>query len=143
MPSCELCGKSGSLVEAEIEEVTMSACTSCAKMGTIIRRPVFKKKQVRRQEQPDEQVRIDFAEVIRGERKKRGMTQQDFAQFLNEKQSLLMKYENGTLKPGLASARRLEKLLKIPLVEVVSSDSEFEIKKIHTSSLTIGDMIKK
>jgi ribosome-binding protein aMBF1 (putative translation factor) len=72
------------------------------------------------------------------------MTQEEFANSLNEKESILAKWESGTLRPRLNIARQLERLLNLVLVEkdVVGSVEIDKKKKGPSDELTLGDFIK-
>lgn len=147
MAFCEMCGKEAGLVEAGIEGVELNVCSGCLKYGTVkkkVEMPVnhsFHQKQTRRAE-PEFKTASNYSQLIRSAREKRGLKQEDFAKFLNEKESLVAKWESGLMKPSIDIARRLEKMLGIKLVEseVIGS---FE-KKINKNSegFTLGDFIK-
>jgi len=146
MANCELCGKETSLVPAIVEGVQMSLCKNCAGHGRVIDIPVVKRapeKRTGHDEQPVEQIRRDFSEVMRGERRKRNMTQSEFAKLLNDRESAVAHYENGTQKPSIELAKKLEKRLGVPLVETITPGSEFVVQKTHSGVMTLGDLIKK
>ncbi len=147
MANCELCGKETSLVSAIVEGVQMSLCKNCAGHGKVLDIPVIKrapeKHRTVRDDEPVEQLRRDFSEVLRGERRKRNMTQSEFAQLLNDRESAVAHYENGTQKPSIELAKKLEKRLGVPLVETVVPGSEFVVAKTHSGVMTLGDLIKR
>ena len=54
---------------------------------------------------------------------------------------MLHKIEQGSLKPSLELAHKLEKLLSLKLTDYM--DAEYEVTKTEkTGALTIGDLIK-
>ena len=69
------------------------------------------------------------------------MKQEELAKKINEKESRLHKIESGHFTPSLRLARKLEKFLKITLVEQVAEDTS-PLEKSKSESLTLGDFIK-
>ena len=145
MSNCEMCGSEGETVLALIEGVELNVCSKCAAFGKQIKRPVVKNGKTRpaKQKKPEkeiiEQVKYDFAKIIRDKREKMGLKQEEFAKFLSEKESIIQKIETGDYTPSLSLARKIEKQLGIVLVEQVEVESK-ELKS-DSEQLTIGDMI--
>ena len=143
MTACELCGKDTHLISAIVEGTRLNVCASCGRYGKILRGapPVpVKKKPVEKAPEPVEVVVHDYAVLVRTAREKSGMTQKDFARSLNEKESIIQKIENGVFVPPISMAKKLEKLLKIRLVEV-EQEGEVSKEKRGSGPLTIGDII--
>lgn len=145
--NCEMCGKDNAEYKAIIEGTELTVCFGCSKHGKVLKKPqmIFKKKEIKRfqkQEKPEIIVKIvvDYGVKIRKARTKKNMTQEEFAKKLNIKESLLTKIENSAFKPSLPLARKLEKLLKIRLIEEVE-EKKVEIKKGKKEAVTIGDLI--
>lgn len=91
----------------------------------------------------------DFANKLRAAREKRGMTQEKFAAFLNQRESVVSKWENGSLIPNIGVAKGLSKKLKMNLVVeggVQVGDPEEILKSLNISksskTATLGDMVK-
>ena len=142
MPPCELCGKDTQLIAAIVEGTQLNTCQGCGKFGKILRRPVAPKPVVKlEKKEPVEVVTGNYAALIRTAREKAGMTQKDFAKLLNEKESVLQKVENGAFTPPISMARKLEKLLKIKLVEIEEEEKTSSQAK-KSGPLTIGDILK-
>lgn len=122
----------------------MDVCMPCGKFGKVVRKPVQAQSQMRKANTPVkevlETVTSDYAAKVRQAREKSGMTQVEFAKALNEKESVVQKLETGTSHPSISIARKLEKLLKITLVEV-EQEEEVETQKKASGPLTIGDLI--
>ena len=57
----------------------------------------------------------EFAKIIREARMKKGLTHEQLGLKMNEKATLLRKFETGTLKPDEILAKKLEKFLEIKL----------------------------
>ena len=147
MSVCEMCGKGSHLTLVDVEGVELNVCPNCTKYGAAQKKVGtnhFRKNVSSNQRSlPDLKITSAFHSIIKSERDKRNLTQEDFAKFLNEKESVLHKWENGTLKPRIGVAKQLERILKIKLVEK-DEKKAFEQKKGKSSSdeFTLGDFIK-
>jgi len=146
MSVCDLCGKETNLFKAKIEGVELTVCRACGKFGQVFKpastiKPALKK--IIKIEEPEfmESVVSNFAKLIRNAREKQGLTIEEFSKKLNERESFVQKLEQGKLEPSIDTARKLENLLKIKLVEeIVEKMNVFKGKK--SGPLTIGDLIK-
>ena len=143
MASCDMCGRQESLVTAEIEKVEMKVCQNCARFGTVRRRaesmPVPQKRM--HKEQPF-RVISNYASVLRQSREKQKLNQEDFARFLQEKESIVAKWEQGRMSPSVDVARRLEKMLGVSLV-VEDVEQSFERdSNVRKDGFTLGDFMK-
>jgi len=142
MAVCEMCGKEGEIICAIVEGTRLNVCPYCAKFGQVIKKPVFKPiVKTNDKEEVVETIVPDFAKLIHDAREKSGLTQKDFALKLNEKESFIHKLENGSMKPSIDLARKLEHALKIKLV-VVEHEESVSVEKKASGPLTIGDLIK-
>ena len=143
MASCDMCGKQGGLVTAEVEGVDMNVCPNCSQYGTVKRRADYVHVPQKRihKEQPF-RVTANYASLLRQVREKQGLSQEDFARFLQEKESIVAKWEQGRMQPSVDVARRLEKILGVSLVvEDVEQLVERE-KNVRGDVLTLGDFMK-
>lgn len=142
---CDMCGKDGELFSAHIEGTEMQVCRTCSQYGTSVRKIIIKKIAPKQKFEAQESIEIvmkDYAYKIRYAREKKMLTQEDFAKQLNVKLSHLQGMENGKIKPSVVLAKKLEKLLHIPLVDVLREE-EFTQKQDKTEGFTFGDFIKK
>lgn len=147
-----MCGKGGQLFDAEIEGGTLVVCASCAKFGKVIRKhseEKFVPKYVESKKQqvvsgPTKMIVNNYSSLIKKARERRGMKQDEFAKLLQERESTVQHWESGKLEPSIAVAERIEKQLKINLVETykeqVLVDASSDEDK--SRSMTIGDLIK-
>jgi putative transcription factor len=148
MTLCEMCGKSGNLVLAEVEGVELKVCPTCAKHGTIKSRgnynPRFQRSFSSRREEVEEKVVENYAKLLRESREKNNLNQEDFAKLLNEKVSLTSKWESGSMPPSLEEAKKLQRVLGITLVKREEAEEELkpEKRKPGDDTLTLGDFIK-
>ena len=83
----------------------------------------------------------DYAEKIRKAREKLGLKQKDFAKKISERASLVHNFETGKIEPSLKIAQKLEKMLKIKLIEEIEEKPE-KIQKTKSEEFTVGDFIK-
>jgi len=150
-----MCGKEGNLILAEIEGGELSVCSGCSKYGTVKKKSyghgtrtfssgTNRKSFSKQQNKPEFRIVRNYSQLIRKAREQKCMTQEEFANSLNEKESILAKWESGTLRPRLNIARQLERLLNLVLVEkdVVGSVEIDKKKKGPSDELTLGDFIK-
>lgn len=146
-----MCGRNNNLVLAEIEGVELKVCSACAKHGKIKSNPSysrsllgFSSKFPLRKEEPEEKIIANFAQLLRGIRERSHLTLEDFSQFLNEKESIVSKWESGTVSPNLEEAKRLQKLLGTSLIvkEEAGEELKQEKRKPGEDTLTLGDFIK-
>ena len=144
MTVCELCGKDTEVSRALVEGSELNVCEACGRFGKMLRKPVFRapapKSAVPRAPEPVEVVVSDYAVKIRTAREKSGMTQKEFALKLNEKESIIHKLENGLFVPPIDMAKKLERLLRIKLVEI-EQEEKTDTQKRSSGALTIGDII--
>ena len=150
-----MCGKEGNLISTEIEGGELSVCSGCSKYGTIKKKNYgqgtrtfssgFKGKSYSKQQsKPEFRIVRNYSQLIRKAREQKGMTQEEFANSLNEKESILAKWESGTLRPRLGIARQLERQLNLVLVEkdVMGTVEVDKKKKGPTDEFTLGDFVK-
>ena len=141
--NCELCGKKSELFRAKIEGTIVDVCEKCSKFGEIIERVIKEeenkivKKKIR--EEIIEEIRKGYGAIIKNAREKLGLTQEELARKINEKESLIHKLENELVEPSLKLAEKLEKFLKIKLIEIYSDENKYI--KNNDEKLTIGDLL--
>lgn len=144
---CELCGKITELFTTVVEGAQMQVCATCGKFGKVLRKaaPVRAAAPVRKAASEPVQVeRIveDYGERVRAAREKRGLTQQDFAKLVTVKESLVHKMETSHFEPDIETARKLERVLHITLVETrVEGGIVDKQKDDRPAGLTIGDIL--
>src|SRR3989344_3249116 len=143
MASCDMCGKQGGLVTAEVEGVDMNVCPNCSQYGTVKRRADYVHVPQKRihKEQPF-RVTANYASLLRQVREKQGLSQEDFARFLQEKESIVAKWEQGRMQPSVDVARRLEKTLGVMLVEEELEQAFVQEKIPKGDGFTLGDFMK-
>ena len=138
---------SDKLIKVRISGAILNVCPKCAKFGDpveekklnkiseniIIKFPEKKinvvtykkpfkkqapaKKPVRSENVEDYDVVEDYAELIKNKREAMQMTQDDLAKKIFERKNVLSNIERGELLPDISTARKLEKVLNIKLLE--------------------------
>lgn len=127
-----------------IEGVELNVCSGCSKFGKVlsyIKKPY--KEPIKKTEEKEEKIELlveNYAELIKRKRESMGLTQKDFANKINEKETTIHKIETGTLMPPLPLARKLEKILGIKLIEEYLEKQE-SFKRAKTEGFTLGDFI--
>ncbi|PUA34411.1 MAG: TIGR00270 family protein [Candidatus Terraquivivens tikiterensis] len=87
----------------------------------------------------------DFHVRIKNARERMGLSQEELAAQLNEKVGLIRKIEQGEVKPPIELARKIEKFLKIQIIEEVEEDYPYGpfLSKPRPSGYTLGDVMRK
>jgi len=141
--NCELCGKKSELFRAKIEGTIVDVCEKCSKFGEIIERVIKEEEnkivKQRTKEEIIEEIRKGYGAIIKNAREKLGLTQEELARKINEKESLIHKLENELVEPSLKLAEKLERFLKIKLIEIYSDENKYI--KNNDEKLTIGDLL--
>jgi putative transcription factor len=160
--TCELCGRPiyGKAYKVVVEGVELTVCASCylkllknkglakktkeqpqsAKRTT---QSYSKTKRVRRSKTENYDIVEDYAKRIREARERLGLSRADLARKVQEREVTLGKIETGRLMPTIDLARRLERVLKIKLLEPVIDEDEEASTNPNSrpkSVLTLGDI---
>mgnify|MGYP001558703136 CR=1 FL=1 len=139
-----MCGKDSGLVNAVIEQVEIKVCSGCARFGTVRESnelPQFRSRKAEHKE-PGLKIVSNYASLLRQSRERQGLTQEDFAKLLQERESIVAKWEQGRMQPSVEIARKLEKLLSISLIEEDIELSVVNKKSSASDGFTLGDFIK-
>ncbi|MBU0461491.1 MAG: TIGR00270 family protein [Nanoarchaeota archaeon] len=148
---CDLCGKDRQLLRAKIEGSILDVCPECTRFGEIIKtpRPIFlqqnKKHSIRKAEPEKIEIIIpNYYVLIKQARERKGLTQEEAAMKIAEKQSLYNSIEKGQIKPSLPLAKKLENFFGIKLTELYDDKMQAAIASapIRKDTLTIGDIIR-
>jgi uncharacterized protein (TIGR00270 family) len=146
-----MCGKETYLVQADVEGVELQVCKGCAKYGKVKKRSFdkkspFIKRRFEARGRVEFKVVSNYASLIRSARENKGMKQEDFSKMLNERESLISKWENSSLKPSIDTARKIGKILGVYLLEREGTAEKKEddggVLRTHSNELTLGDFIK-
>ncbi len=88
-----------------------------------------------------EEIATDYDDRIRKARESKGLSQEELADDLNEKASLIRKLERGDTLPTDEIQRKLERALDVSLVEGEEVDADWESNDAGT--MTLGDVVKR
>ena len=147
MGNCEMCGKEGSIIKAMVESIEMDLCSGCSVYGKRLEpksddmiykpriRPPISSVEDRKG------IVNNFSEIIRKKRNQLGMTQEEFAKKLAEKESIVTKMESGSFTPSIPKMEKIEKILNVTLIEEMVME-KFTQRLKESGPLTMGDIIK-
>ena len=158
---CDICSSSDKTYKVEIEGTILNVCDKCASFGKVLAKvkPEMAEKKKKKLEKAvaleaeakarkeTETVQIitpNYSALIKNARERMGMKQEELAKKIAEKESVIHKLESGGMVPGIPLARKLEKFLRISIVENIEMEPEASAsdKKEISGGLTIGDMIR-
>jgi putative transcription factor len=151
MGTCEMCGTEAKLQEAIVEGSMLKVCNRCSSFGTAVE--VKKEvagvrgggKRVPRKiyvEEPVDFVMEGAGRIIKESREEKELTQGQFAGMVGIKESMVHKIETSLQKPDLPTAKKIERILDIKLIEGYK-DSENKVQfNLDDKDLTIGDLLK-
>jgi putative transcription factor len=127
--SCEICGRriEGKARKIMVDGSILEVCFSCANLGEkeIKEKP---KASVKTRPVPtkisaiglDElEIVSNYALAIKKARESKGLSQDDLAQKVGEKASVIRLIESGKMKPNIMTGKKLERALKIDLFTMV------------------------
>jgi putative transcription factor len=89
----------------------------------------------------DLELREDYAEAIRQAREKKKWTQNDLANQLLERLSLVRRVESGKMKPNVKIVEKLERKLEISLKVSTTDIPEVKIESKLPGNMTLGDVV--
>ena len=158
---CPICGGKiwGKGQKVLIEGAKITVCQSCAHLGKKIIPNIDKsykgkfspiKQNLSRPKktfkttdmlEPTMEIVDDYSKRIRKVRAQNNLTQEQFAQKLNEKPSLIRRIEAGKVEPNLELAKKIEKVYNISLLKDVDR-IEVNTKKFmkKSSGSSMGDI---
>ncbi len=164
---CEVCGKPifGNPAVVEIEGTRMRTCEACSRFGTPVKQPGKQREQraslqgqpVLRSKRQRERIRTersepreieppepmeDYNEIIRSARERLGMTREDLGKKINEKISVITRLESKKMQPDIKLAKKLERVLKIKILDYSKTEEPVDAPRTVTGGMTIGDMIR-
>lgn len=158
---CPICGSIiwGKGVKVLIEGAKIVVCEVCAKHGKKISSPQINKTKkrsissVQRYSKSPEfyddlQIVNDYNQKIKKLRQSLNLNQDQFAQKLNEKPSLMRRIEAGKVKPTIKLAKKIEKVYNIKILTKVDElESSIQTDKFlkKSTGVSLGDIafIKK
>jgi len=89
-----------------------------------------------------DEIAADYDQQIREAREGLGLSQEELAQSLNEKASLIRKLERGDILPSDDVRKKVERKLEISLVEGGDTDDN-DWSGGSSTTTTLGDVVKR
>jgi transcriptional regulator, XRE family len=89
-----------------------------------------------------DEIAADYDDRIRQARESRNLSQEDLADSLNEKASLIRKIERSDILPSDDVREKIERRLDISLVEGTDTDDD-EWSGGSSTTTTLGDVVKR
>ncbi|OED30716.1 multiprotein bridging factor aMBF1 [Methanosphaera sp. WGK6] len=160
--NCEICGSEikGQPYKTKIDNSLMVTCKECSKYGKVQQtpqRPTNRKNKSnqknnnsrRRPQQNTRRIQEEEFELIEGyqkrikdAREKQQLTQKKLGEKIYERESVIAHIESGKMIPDERLAHKLEKTLRIKIVEKIESN-EREFRDIgRLREATIGDIAR-
>ena len=172
MVQCEMCGaETGSPKTIKVEGAELDVCDNCADFGTEVKTQQdsgststkystsssdqssgssassssSSSSRSRRSDMFDDMDEIapDYDDRIRDARESAGLSQEELADDLNEKASLIRKLERGDVLPSDEVQQKLERELDISLTAGGSTGDEEWSSGSSTGGTTLGDVVKR
>jgi len=143
MADCEVCGKMDAHIDCIIEGTKLRVCANCSSLGKVIFVETTATHNRRKAAQKlDYELEIvdNYADRIRKARTALKLSTKELASLIDEKESFLERIEKETTVPTEKTARKLEKQLKIKLLEEVRIESVPKAAKQKTE-VTLGDVV--
>jgi putative transcription factor len=155
---CPICGGIiwGKGQRVLLEGAKITVCDNCAQHGTKIYKPATnaqitkvaqRKSQIgpkRQKFKPkgieDLEIVLDYAKRMRDVRSNLRLNQDQFAQKLNEKPSLIRRIEAGKVEPTIKLAKKIQKVYKIRLLKKVD-ETEFRVQETKFMKKSTGSSL--
>ncbi|MDZ7687511.1 MAG: multiprotein bridging factor aMBF1 [Halobacteriales archaeon] len=164
---CEMCGaETDDPTTIQTEGTQLEVCSNCVEFGTVLHdEERKKKKKSTSSDTPSKQTTSrspsrsssspsrtdpfdkmgtlapDYDQRVRNARENAGMKQEELADELNEKLSLIRKIERGDMRPNEEVRGKLESALGVSLTEEVGGE-EWESDE-SSGGYTVGDIIER
>jgi len=141
--TCDMCGKDTKLFRVKIENAIMSVCDGCSKFGEVlseVKKAVEIKSVKKAENEVMELIKDNYGLIIKKAREKLGLKQEDLAKQIKEKTSVIHKLENELIEPSLKLAKKLERFLRIKLIEHYKEEKK-KIDFGESGEMTIGDLL--
>ncbi len=81
------------------------------------KKPAAKNNYRKRENIENMEIVDDYAQLIKNKREQMSMTQDDLAKKIFERKNVLSNIERGELMPNISTAKKLEKILDVKLIE--------------------------
>lgn len=160
---CELCGSNVPRTKlVMVEGAAVNVCPGCEKyassnavktkegkvmLPSVAERLGDRQRRMRQRDvltRGEKELVFDYPQRVRRGRQKMSMSQEDLAKSLNEKKSIIVKIENGDIRPTDKLIAKLERTLDITMKEYLETDDdEQDSGHQYSKGMTLGDFIKR
>jgi putative transcription factor len=144
MLDCEVCGRSDANVDCIIEGTKLRVCSNCSKLGKIVyieQPPLPRSAKKSASTEFELELVDDYAEQIKKARAKLRLNIGELAAAVGEKESYLDGIENERTIPTEKTARKLERYLRIKLLEEVAVAGVPKSGAKRKADVTLGDIV--
>lgn len=157
--NCDICGREipGQPFKVKVEGAKMLVCGRCRSLGkpyedealpirlrprsASLPRPMKRKAPELPRGMEELDIAEDYAQKVRQQRMKLGLSQDDLAKRVKEKLSVIQKIETGKVAPNTKLCKELEHELRIKLLVPRKETAEIPTGPAPTE-LTLGDIIR-
>lgn len=142
---CQICGKNISpLIKVEVEGAIIEVCEKCIKFGTrIVPQQAYQpiKRKIEVEKLKENELVTNYGELIKKYRESKGLTREEFAKRIGERESVIKRIEEEKLEPTEELTKRIENFLKIKLTQEISGEIKYKEEK-KRPKLTVGDVVE-
>ncbi len=146
---CEICGKKEAVCFVYLEGAKMNSCSQCARGGKVLHYfesgeesvPIISQKT-----RSEEEIAEGYGKIIKDARTRLGLAIADLGLKIAEKANYLEHVEKEDMLPSIQLARKLEKFLKVRLVESgksVQSEVKLGSGKKELTLLDVAEIEQK
>ena len=160
---CELCGSDAPRTKlVMVEGAAVNTCPKCEKFAStgavktkegkvmlpsVADRLENRERRMRHRDvltRGEKELVFDYHHRVRKGRQKMSMSQDELAKSLNEKKSIIVKIENGDIRPTDKLIVKLERALDITLKEYLETDEDdgHDTNQQQSKGMTLADFIK-
>jgi putative transcription factor len=143
---CTICGREVNiLTRVEIEGTVVEVCDRCVKFGRVVEEPKVSYKPMTQpvtfKELKENDFVANYGELIRKYREMKGLTREEFAKRISEKESVVKRVEEEQMEPNEELTRRIESFLRIKLTQEITEEMKYKEEK-KRPKLTVGDVVE-
>lgn len=145
--TCEICGRDGVVAVVFVEGAKLAVCGGCVRGKKVIYQledtGSLEPQTVQRiRSEETEEIVEGYGKIIKKAREEMGLPLSVVAERINEKESYIERIEREQIIPTFAVAKKLEKELKIKLIEKTRSGGSVSTNTFKKfSEPTLGEML--
>ncbi len=139
---CLICGKEAEkLNKTFVEGSIVDVCDRCVKFGKKISEPVVYRPITRKIELKESETELipDYGKMIAKIRENKGLTREEFAKRLSERESIVRRLEEERMIPNEELVKKIENFLGVKLLQRYEEEKKHKGRKVKPE-LTVGDI---